>query len=106
MMYFSFALQLGLLWFLITLFTRQTDSRQSFRESLIVLGLYLLGSIVLKVLAAVIAIPGWLVIVPQIGLLYLLLDKVCGNATGVTIRICAWFFGLSLLFGLCLRLIS
>jgi hypothetical protein len=95
---FGLFLNVGILWFLITLFTRSTNARQSLTETWIVI----IGMLVVGVMARWLIGPflGPLVGLVEVAALYLLVDKVCGASRSATIRICAWYFGISLFLGL------
>ena len=45
-------------------------------------------------------IVGPFTVIINILALYLLIDKVCGTSRKTTIKICAWYFGISFLIGL------
>lgn len=97
-------LQVGILWFLITFFTRSTNSSQSLNETWIVV----IGMLIVSVLSRLLlgGILGPFTAVINIAALYLLVDKVCGTNRKVTIRICACYLAVSFLFGLFFALLS
>lgn len=95
---FGTFLSVGVLWFVITLFTRSTDSSQSLRETWIVVIGMLVVSLLSRLLLA--GILGPFTVVVNIAALYLLIGKVCGESRRTTIKICAWYFGISFLIGL------
>lgn len=95
---FGTFLQVGILWFLITLFTRSTSSSQSLTETWIVVIGMLIVSFLTRLLLGAILGPFTLLI--NIAALYILVDKVCGTSRKVTIRICAWYLGISFLLSL------
>lgn len=97
-------LQVGILWFLITLFTRSTSSSESLNETWIVVFGMLIVSFLTRLLLG--GILGPFTVVINIAALYLLVDKVCGTSRKVTVRICAWYFGISFLIGLFFAMIS
>lgn len=101
---FGTFLQVGILWFLITLFTRSTSSSQSLTETWIVV----IGMLIVSFLTSLLlgAILGPFTLLINIAALYILVDKVCGTSRKVTIRICAWYLGISFLFGLLFAVIS
>ena len=97
-------LQVGILWFIITLFTRSTNSSQSLNETWIVVIGMLIVSFLSRLLLG--AILGPFTVIVEIAALYLLVDKVCGTSRKVTVKICAWYLGVSFLFGLFFALLS
>jgi hypothetical protein len=97
-------LQVGILWFLITLFTRSTSSSQSLNETWIVVIGMLIVSFLSRLLLGGILGPFTAII--EVAALYLLVDKVCGTSRKVTIKICAWYLGISFLFGLFFAMLS
>jgi hypothetical protein len=99
-----FFVQLGFLWFLISLFTESSNPGQSLRETWIVifgtaiinvLGQLLLGSI-LGPFAGLIAVVA----------LYFLVLKVCGTDRRSALNICGWFFGILVVLDLGFLLIT
>ena len=101
---FGLFFQVGILWFLITLFTGSTDSSQSLRETWIVIfGMLIVGLLTRFLLPGVL---GYFAVLIDIVALYFLVDKVCGANRKITIRICAWYFGISFLIGLGSAVIS
>ena len=101
---FGTFLSVGVLWFLITLFTGSTDSSQSLRETWIVVIGMLIVSLLSRLLLG--AVLGPFTVVIDIIALYLLVDKVCGTSRKKTIKICAWYFGISFMIGLFSLLLS
>lgn len=89
---FGTFLSVGVLWFLITIFTRSTDSSQSLRETWIVV----IGMLIVSFLSRLLLpeVLGPFTVVINIAVLYLLIDKVCGTSRRTTIKICAWYFGI------------
>ncbi|MCW1883658.1 hypothetical protein OKA04_02890 [Luteolibacter flavescens] len=97
-------LQVGILWFLITLFTGSTSSSRSLTETwIVVIGMLIVSFLVRLLLGGIL---GPFTFVIEIAALYLLVDKVCGTRRNVTIRICAWYLGISFLFSLFFAMIS
>jgi hypothetical protein len=97
-------ISVAILWFLITLFTRSTSSSQSLTETwIVVIGMLMVGMLSRWLLEDLL---GPFTFVVNVVALYFLVDKVCGTSRAVTIRICAWYFGLSLLIGLFFQLIA
>ena len=95
---FGILLQLGILWFLITLFTDSTNSSQSLRETWIVLfGVMLVGLLSRLFLGDLI---GPFTAIIEIAVLYLLIDKVCGTDRRSTLNICGWYLLISILINL------
>jgi hypothetical protein len=101
---FGTFLSVGLLWFLITFFTRSTDASQSLRETWIVVIGMLIISLLSRLFLAGILGPFTAII--NIAALYLLIDRVCGMNRRTTIKICAWYLGISFLIGLLSLLLS
>ncbi len=101
---FGLFLQVGILWFLITLFTGSTDANQSLRETWIVIIGMLIVSLLIRFLLAVLfpesLLAGIAALMLSIVALYVLVDKVCGASKKATTRICAWYFGIGFLFSL------
>jgi hypothetical protein len=97
-------LQVGILWFLITLFTRSTNANQSLNETwIVVFGMLIVGFVSRLLLSPFL---GPFIVIIDVTALYLLVDKVCGTSRKTTIRICAWYFGISILIGLFFALLS
>jgi hypothetical protein len=88
----------AILWFLITLFTRSTNSSQTLTETWIVVIGMAMVSIVTRLLLG--GILGIFTLVLNVVALYLLVDKVCGASRAATIRICVWYFVLTFLINL------
>jgi hypothetical protein len=104
MQLFGLFLQVGILWFLITLFTRSTNAKQSLVETwIVVFGMLAIGFVARWLLSP---IAGPLVVLVEVAALYLLVDKVCGASRSATIRICAWYLGISLFLALIALLVS
>jgi hypothetical protein len=83
----------AILWFLITLFTRSTNSSQTFTETcIVVIGLMIVSLLTKFLLGGVLGI---FTLALNVGALYFLVDKVCGASRAATIRICVWYFVLS-----------
>jgi len=101
---FGTFLSVGILWFLITLFTRSTSSSKSLNETWIVVFGMLIVSFLSRLLLG--GLLGPFTIIVNIAALYLLVDKVCDTDRRTTIKICVWYFGLSLLIGLCLAALA
>jgi hypothetical protein len=97
-------LQVGILWFLITLFTQSTNANQSLNETwIVVFGMLIVGFVSRLFLSAFL---GPFTVLVDVAALYLLVDKVCGTNRKTTIRICVWYFGISFLIGLFFALLS
>ena len=88
----------ALLWLLITFYTRQTSSDQSWREAQIVLMIFLAVSIAVRLFLG--NILGLFVVLIEVGALYVIVDRVCETPKRVTIRICAWYFSVMFLVAL------
>lgn len=97
-------LQTGILWLLITLFTRSTDSQQTLNETRIVIFAMLAVGFVTKFLLRPYLGPFSLLV--DVAALYWLVDKVCGNSRNITFKICLWYFLISILFALFFAVMS
>jgi hypothetical protein len=90
-------LDLGILWFLIVLFTGSIDEEQSYRETWIVIfGVMIVGLVLRSVLSESLrplATPFQLVA------LYYLVDWSCGTDRKTTLKICGWYLVASLATG-------
>lgn len=97
-------LSVGILWFLITFFSRSTSSTQSLTETWIVI----IGMMIVNLLSRWLlgGILGPFTLLISVAALYFLVDKVCGTPRKATIKICAWYFGLSFLINIFFSLIS
>jgi hypothetical protein len=101
---FGIFLQVGILWFLITLFTRQTKASVSLQETWIVIaGAMFIGLLTRLFLSGILG-PFTLII--DILVLYVLVDKVCGTARKTTMKICGWYLGISFLISISVSLLS
>jgi len=100
---FSIFISLALLWFLVTLFTRSTNSSQTLTESWIIV----IGMLIVNLLSKLFLYHflGIFTLVVNIIALYFLVDKICGTPKSITIRICAWYFGLTFVMNLFFNLI-
>lgn len=82
-------LDLGLLWFLITLFTGSIDAERSFRETwIVVFGVMIVGLVARSLLGdslRPLATP------IQLVALYFLVDWSCGTDRRTTLKICGWY---------------
>jgi len=95
---FGLFFQVGILWFLITLFSGSTNSDQSLRETwIVVIGMLIVGLLTRFLLPDLLSFAAILI---DIVALYFLVDKVCGTSRKATIRICAWYLGISFMIGL------
>jgi hypothetical protein len=95
---FGLLFNVGILWFLITLFTRQTNSTVSLGETWIVI----IGAMVVGIMSRLLlgGVLGPFVVIIDIIALYFLVDKACGTPKQTTIKICGWYLGISFLSGL------
>ena len=101
---FGIFLQVGILWFLITFFTRSTNSRTSLNETWIVIfGMMIVGLLSRYFLNALL---GPFVFFVNVAALYFLVDKVCGASRSATIRICVWYFVISILISVILAVLT
>ena len=90
-------ISVGILWFLITLFTRSTNSTHTLNETwIVVIGMLFVNFLSDLLLGGFI---GPFTAIVDIAALYFLVDKVCGTSQKITIKICAWYLGLSILVG-------
>ena len=94
----------ALLWLLITYYTRQTNSDQSWREAKIVLICMICVTVVTRYL--LFQFLGFLVLAVEAAALYMIIDKVLETSQRVTVRICVWYFGVILLVGGFFELLS
>lgn len=97
-------ISVGLLWFLITLFTRSTNSSQTLTETWIVVIGMLFVSFLSNLLLG--GILGPFTAIVNIAALYFLVDKICGASQKVTIKICVWYLILSFLISLFFAFLS
>ncbi len=97
-------MSVAILWFLITLFTRSTNSSQTLTETWIVMIGMLMVSLLTKFLLG--GVLGIFTLVLNVVALYFLVDKVCGASRAATIRICAWYFGLTFIINFFLNMMS
>ena len=95
---FNLAISIGILWFLITFFTGSTNSSHSFNLAWIVIFGMLIVGLITKILLS--GIIGPFTAVVDIAALYILVDKVCGTPQKVTLKICAWYLGISIVLAL------
>ena len=99
-------IQVGILWFLITLFTGATNSSQTLTHTwIIVIGMVLV-SIITAVLLTILGLPELIGLPVKVGALYLLVDKVCQCSQQVTLKICGWYLGISFLLGILFALMK
>ena len=99
MFIFGLFIQVGILWFLITLYSNSTNSSTSLRETwIVILGVAIVG-ILSRLLLGGILSPLLLGILPLVAL-YFLVDKVCGLSQRNTIKICAWYLLISILINI------
>lgn len=101
---FNLFLQVGILWFLVTLYSRSSNSSSTLRETwIVVLGVLCVGFVARLAL-------GWL-LGPFVGLiniaaLYLLVDKVCGLSQKATMKICVWYIVSLFILGILGRILT
>ena len=101
---FGTFLSVGILWFLITLFTNSNNSSHSLTQTwIVVIGMLIVGFLSKLLLAGFL---GPFTVIVDIAALYLLVDKVCETNRKVTIKICAWYLGLSFVIALFFTLLS
>ncbi len=80
---------MGILWFLIALFTESSNSEQSRREAgMIAVGAMLAGLLTHLLVGKAL----WpLTVVTQLGTLYFLVRKVCDTEPLTALKICGWY---------------
>ena len=82
-------IDLGILWFLIALFTGSIDADKSYRETwIVVFGVMIVGSVFRSLLGDSL---GPLAIPFQLVALYYLVDWSCGTDRRTTLKICGWY---------------
>ena len=82
-------LDLGILWFLIVLFTGSIDADQSYRETWIVIFGVMIVGLVFRSLLGDSLRP--LATAFQLVALYYLVDWACGTDRRTTLKICGWY---------------
>jgi len=101
---FGTFLDLGILWFLITLFTGSIDSERSFREAWIVaFGVKIIGFVCHAILD-----KAWapLSVVVELGVLYFLVERVCETERRATLKICGWYLAICLALGIAFQMLQ
>jgi len=97
----GFLIELGILWFIITLFTRSLDSQDSFRDTLVVLFGMIIVRLVLGVLPGFLQVDSPLTfpVIYAISLvaLYFLVRWSCDTERKTTLKICGWYIVASLI---------
>lgn len=92
---FSFFIQVGVLWFLITLYSGSHNSSASLRETwIVIIGVAIVSMLSRMLLGGVIGPLAGLV---SLAALYVLVDKVCGLSRRNTIKICVWYLAVMIL---------
>ena len=97
-------LQVGVLWFLITFYSRATKSSSTLRETwIVVIGVFIVGVISRFLL-------GWILgsftgIISLIAL-YFLVDKVCGLSRKITIKICVFYTIIMVILGVIWKILT
>lgn len=95
-------LDLGILWFLITLFTDSTNAEQSYREtSIVIFGVMTIG-VGFKLFLG----DTPLVIPVQLAALYYLVDWSCGCDRRITWKICGWYLVTSLIVNVAIHYLT
>jgi hypothetical protein len=89
---------LGILWFLIVLFTDSIDEDQSYREAFIVI----FGVMIVGLISRLFLDPSlrWLATPIQLGALYFLVEWSCGTDRKTTLKICGWYLIASVAMGM------
>ncbi|MDB4387229.1 hypothetical protein N9Z15_03390 [Akkermansiaceae bacterium] len=105
---FGLVFQAGLLWFLITLFTKQTNNSHSRNEMTIILigfiAAALLTDLVLGPILGIFTVA--INVAINVVVLYILIDKVCGTSKKITIKICAWYAGITITVRIVITLVA
>ena len=97
-------LQIGVLWFLITFYSRSTNSSSTLRETwIVVIGMLIVGLFSRLLLGGIL---GPFTGIPSLIALYILVDKVCGLSRKVTIKICVIYVVIMVLFGIIGRILA
>lgn len=101
---FGLVFQAGLLWFVITLFTKQTNNSHSRNEMTIIL----IGFIAAALLTDLVLGPilGIFTVAINVVVLYILIDKVCGTSKKITMKICAWYAGITITVRIVITLVA
>ena len=95
------ALQIGLLWFFINFFTKETDAQAGMRSALIVLGCIIGARIVLFFLSMMdVPIPWFLAIPIELAVLYYAVSWACGHPAKTTLKICGAYLVTAILINL------
>ncbi|WP_411846761.1 hypothetical protein AAFN60_04190 [Roseibacillus persicicus] len=97
-------INVSILWFLITLYTRSTNSAESLRETWIVV----IGMAIVRLLSHLIlgGILGPFTFFIELVALYFLTEKICETSRKVSLKICLWYFLISVFLGLVFRLFA
>ena len=94
---FSLVAHGALIWLLITLFSRSTNSTQTLRETwIVVIGMSAVRLVTFLLFGSFL---GLLTFVIDVVVLYFLVDKVCELNRRVTIKICVWYTIIVFLIG-------
>ena len=94
---FSLVAHGALIWLLITLFSRSTNSNQTLRETwIVVIGMSAVRLVTFFLFGGFL---GLLTFVIDVVVLYFLVDKVCELNRRVTIKICVWYTIIVFLIG-------
>lgn len=101
---FAALISVTILWFLITLFTRSTNSSQTLTESWIVVIGMLIANLLIKLLLG--GLPVLIGRILSVIILYFMVDKICGTSKQTTMRICIWYFVISALISLFFRMLA
>ncbi len=101
---FGIFIQVGVLWFLITLYSRSSSSSTALRETWIVV----IGMLAVSLLCRFFLsnLLGPFVGLPSLIALYFLVDKVCGLSRAVTIKICVIYVAVMIFIGLVFGLLT
>ncbi|BDS07451.1 hypothetical protein NT6N_24910 [Oceaniferula spumae] len=94
---FGILVQVGILWFLITFYSRSTNSSATLSETwIVVLSMLAIGFVARLLLSGILG--PFVGILPIIAL-YFLIDKVCGLPQRATIKICVYYVLIVILIG-------
>jgi hypothetical protein len=91
-------LQVGVLWFLITFYSRSTNSSSTLRETwIVIIGMIIVGFFSRLLLGGLLGpFTGILSLIA----LYFLVEKICDLSRKSTIKICVFYVVIMILFGI------
>jgi len=101
---FSLVAHGALIWLLITLFSRSTNSSQTLRETwVVVIGMSAVRLVTFLLFGGFL---GLLTFVIDVVVLYFLVDKVCELNRRATVKICVWYVIVVFLIGVVTNILS